>query len=447
MDAMSSAAVPSQRSPTSDHPEVARLQGLLAASEQERVAQQQAHEQSVADLKRRIETLLETIAVLQRKRFGPSSEQLGAAQGKLFDEAELEALLADLGEQLEAHMPPKDAPAPDTTDPQSTDQEPPKQRPARRPLPQHLPRIERIIDLPESEKAAMAGQWRLIGYEESEQLAIVPRQPYVIRYKRAKYVPLDEDVPGGEQGVVVAPRGAQMLPKSLAHGSLLAEVVAGKFVDGLALYTLEKTFARDGIELSRQSMAGWMIQLHARLEPLAAAMKALLFEGVVIHIDETRVQVLDEPGRRAEQQSFMWVYCGGAPGRTVVWFQYAETRGGQVPRTFLAPDGPPPPGADPPTRNCYAVTDGFCVYTTLASDCRLRGHAACWAHVRRKFVEAAQGRHNTAAAHQMVALIARLYAIERELRERTARGHARTASRHAPRTQRADPRQDQGLAR
>jgi hypothetical protein len=251
----------------------------------------------------------------------------------------------------------------------------------------------------------------------------------VILFKRAKYVPINADVAGAEQGVVIAPRAAQILPKSIAHGALIADVVVGKFVDALPLYRQEKIFSREGIDLSRQTMAGWMIQLDQRLSPLMAAMKALLYQGPLVHSDETRLQVLKEPGREASQPSFMWVYRGGPPERPVVWFQYADTRSGPVPRQFLFPGGGAPGRLRPPPQGLYLLTDGYSGYSALALEVGIRGHAACWAHVRRKFVEAAEGRKNTAAAHQMVALIGQLYAVERRLR--TCCADERKAERQA----------------
>jgi hypothetical protein len=162
-------------------------------------------------------------------------------------------------------------------------------------------------------------------------------------------------------------------------------------------------------------------------------MKAVLYQGRIVHIDETRLQVLQEPGREATQQSFMWVYRGGPPDRPVIWFQYAETRSGEVPRAFLFPGGVVPvAGSDPPS-GVYILTDGYSGYNALAREASIAGHAACWAHVRRKYVEAAQGRKNTAAAHQMVALIGKLYAIERELRDSSP------AERKAAREARSKP--------
>jgi hypothetical protein len=146
-----------------------------------------------------------------------------------------------------------------------------------------------------------------------------------------------------------------------------------------------------------------------------AAMQSLFYEGRVLHIDETRLQVLAEPGRTAAQQSFMWVYCGGPSGRPVIIFQYADSRSAKVPKAFLRG----PPGSDPPLRWLYLVSDGYAAYRSVALELGLAGHAACWAHVRRKFVEAAAGRSANAAAHQMVALIGKLYAVERRVKDAT----------------------------
>jgi transposase len=289
---------------------IGRLSDQLAQAERERAEQSLRLEQQSNTLQqqtRRIDQLLEYIELLRRKRFGRSADRIPDSQLGLFDETELEALIAELEAELPADTPPPATSAEDTV-------APPKGKPVRRPLPSHLPRVERILDLPEAEKAAMGEDWVLIGYDSSEQLAVIPRQTYVIEYKRAKYVARDEDVPGAEVGVKIAPRPAQIIPKSIAHSSLLACIVTSKFVDALPLYRQEKIFAREGIALGRQTMAGLLIQLQTPLQPVAAALQDLLRRGPVVHVDETPVQVLREPGRENTQDSYMWVFCGGPPG-------------------------------------------------------------------------------------------------------------------------------------
>ncbi len=360
-------------------------------------------EQAIAEKEHRIEQLLDYILLLRKRQFGASTDRPNKDQLNLFDEAELEQLLADLE-------------TPDPNDSKLTDQAPTEKKrkqPVRRPLPAHFDRVEKIIDLSEEEKAAMGDDWSFIGYDTSEQLAVIPRQYYVIAYKRAKYVPRHDEIAGAEQGVRTAPRPEQILPKSIGHCSVIADVVVRKFVDGLPLYRQEAIHDREGIDLSRQTMSGWMIHLDQRLSPLMAAMKRLLYQGRVIHIDETRLQVLNEAGRKNTQQSQMWVYGGGPPDQPVIWYQYAETRGGEVPLEFLyTEDNNSYSGA------LYLVTDGYVGYTALSETPLILGHAACWAHVRRRFVEATHGRKNTAAAHQMVALIRKLYQVEKTVREK-----------------------------
>ncbi|MCU7816288.1 MAG: transposase [Candidatus Thiodiazotropha sp. (ex Rostrolucina anterorostrata)] len=155
---------------------------------------------------------------------------------------------------------PSDQDAVDLTNQKKADSK--KKKPVRRPLPAHFNRVERVIDLSDEEKSAMGDDWTFIGYDTSEQLAIIPRQHYVIRYMGAKYVPVNDEVIGAEQGIIIAPRPDQIIPKSIAHSSMIADVVTRKFVDGLPFYRQEAIHAREGIELSRQTMSGWVIQLH-----------------------------------------------------------------------------------------------------------------------------------------------------------------------------------------
>ena len=97
----------------------------------------------------------------------------------------------------------------------------------------------------------------------------------------------------------------------------------------------------------------------------------------------------------------------------MIWYHYADSRSGDVPEEFLYPNA-----EDPPDGAMYLVTDGYEGYNALSQPPRILGHGACWAHVRRCFVEATHGRKNTAAAHQMVALISKLYQIERAARDK-----------------------------
>ena len=307
---------------------IADLSAKLAEVEQQnqqQAEQLQSQNEQLAKRDQHIEQLLEYIELLRRKRFGASTDKLPDNQLNLFDESELEALIGE----LEAQVPDEDGEAPSDTAEKPTNK--PKQKPVRCPLPAHLTRVERIIDLSDDEKAALGDAWTFIGYDTSEQLAVIPRQFYVIEYKRAKYVPINDEVAGAEAGVKIAPRPAQIIPKSLAHASLLAHVVTAKFVDALPLYRQEKGFSRDGIQISRQTLAGWMSQLLGPLNPVAEALQRLLRQGPVIHVDETPLQVLKEPGREA---SLKILYVGlprwptGQTGAVVPLYRQPGRRGG-----------------------------------------------------------------------------------------------------------------------
>ena len=397
---MKSAALSLPNDPAQLQAEVVQLRDTVKEKEHA-IAEK---ERAIDEKKQRIEQLLDYILLLRKRQFGASADRPNKEQHNLFDEAELEQLLADVDS----------APILDDSEPKakegSTGE---KKQPIRRPLPAHFDRLEKILDLSEEEKAALGDDWVFIGYDTSEQLAVIPRQHYVIQYKRAKYAPKNDATADAEQGPKIAPRPDQIIPKSIAHSSVIADIVTRKFVDGLPFYRQEMIHAREGIELSRQTMSGWVIQLHDRLTPLMATMKRLLYQGRTLHIDESRLQVLNEPGRENSQLSYMWIYGGGPPDKPVVWFQYADTRSGAVPEDFLFPKG-----EERPDGALYLVTDGYSGYNALAKHPTLLGHAACWAHVRRKFVEATHGRKNSAAAHQMVALIRRLYQIERTAKEK-----------------------------
>jgi len=174
------------------HAEVIRLRDRLVEMEQK-------HAQVLADRDRQIQHLLEKIMLLRHQRFGPSSDRISPDQLGLFNEAELEAAIEALEQQV-APLIEAPIPTPEAVPPA------PKAKPVRKPLPEHLPRVERIIDLAPEDKQALGEDFGLIGYDSSEQLAIIPRQPYVIRTLRAKYAPRHPERAAGAEGVIIAPR-------------------------------------------------------------------------------------------------------------------------------------------------------------------------------------------------------------------------------------------------
>ena len=403
----------SQNPPDALLKEVADLRELVNKKDTELADKNQTIEYK----EQTIEQLLDYVQLLRQQRFGQRSEKANKDQINLFDESELEALLAELEAKAEEPLPDAQA---DTDTVTATQKQ--ARKPVRRPLPANLKRVEKIIDVSDEDKQRMGDDWKLIGYDTSEQLSVIQKQYYVVLTKRAKYAPINDEVAGAEQGIKIAARPDQIIPKAIADASVIADVVTAKFVDGLPLYRQEKIYQREGIDLSRQTMSGWMLQLEDKLSLLMQQMKQVLYQGSVLHIDETHLQVLNEPDKENKQLSYMWVYKGGSLERPVIWFQYADSRAGQVPEGFLYP-----PDAPPPAHSLTLMTDGYAAYHALAKQSCIQLHAVCWAHARRKFIDASKGRKNTAAAHQMVALIGKLYHIERQAQDKTA--EERTAIR------------------
>jgi transposase len=288
---------------------------------------------------REVERLNEQLALLRAKRFGRSSEKYGNVQGLLFDEAELETEIAALEAALAAaEQAKRERTASDAGKPRNAGagQKPTHEKPKRKPLPDHLKRVEIVVDVSDEQRHAMGDDWVLIGHEISEQLACQERQYYIKQIKRCKYVrksAAQKTSTGGaltpgaipdtllaSSGIKVAAPLPVMLPKAIADASLLAKIIAGKYVDALSFNRERKVLEREGVSLSYTTICSYPIQVAERLEPL----KALFYEYAASmprwHLDETTLQVLQEPGRNASQKSYLWALRAGPPGAEIVLF-------------------------------------------------------------------------------------------------------------------------------
>ena len=196
---------------------------------------------------------------------------------------------------------------------------------------------------------------------------------------------------------------AMLIPRSFCSPELLAHIIYSKYNNAMPLYRIEQDMKDHGVMLSRTTMANWIIKIaEEKAKPVYELMKAELLSGRIIHADETVVQVLHELGRSAKTQSRMWVYCTPAcSGRYLVLYDYCQTRGGYNAVSFLGNyDG-------------YVVCDGFDGYNRLTQAKR----CGCFAHVRRKFVEALpsdKALWETSAAAEGIKRCDRLFALERE---------------------------------
>jgi transposase len=351
-------------------------------------------EAELAGQQTEIENLRGQIRLLLHKRFGPSSEKSSANQLQLFNEAE------DLVEKEES------AEAEETVLVQAHT----RVRKGRRPLPTSLPRVVVLHDLSEEEKICPrdgCGMER-IGEETHEQLSVIPSRMQVIRHVRPKYA-----CPRCEEGVRISPPPPQVIPKSMASAGLLAYIATSKYVDALPLYRQSKIFERWGVDLSRTVMANWMIMTGTAVQPIINLLRDELIEDAIIQCDETRCQVLKEPGRPAQRQSYIWAQRGGSEQRPVILFDYDSSRGGEVPQRLL--EG----------FSGYLQTDGYDGYNAVCKDNDKIVRVGCWAHSRRRFDEAVkaqkkakggEGSRKLSKAHKGLWFVKELYKIEKEIR-------------------------------
>lgn len=164
--------------------------------------------------------------------------------------------------------------------------------------------------------------------------------------------------------------------------------------------------SRHGVDIPLQTLARWVIQCGEQLQTLLNLTRDKLFEYSMLHCDETRLQVLHEPGRDPTAQSWMWVQTGGPPDKPVILFDFSSSRAQEVPLRLL--DG----------YRGYLMTDDYGGYNALAAQVGIE-RLACWAHARRKFVEAqkVQPKGKTGRADMALSLINKHYGIERDLKE------------------------------
>ena len=342
---------------------------------------------------KRISYLEEEIRLMLQKRFGARSEKLDIKQLGLFNEAEA----PDSEEEEQSTTAVSEVSAHKRT------------RGKRAPLPDFLPRVDEIHDLSDEQKVCPHDGHALhrIGEEVSEQLDVIPAKIQVIRHVRIKY-----GCRCCEQTVKTAPLPAQPIPKSQASPGLLAYTAVSKYVDALPLYRQVAMWSRIGVELDRSTLANWMIKVGELLVPIYNLLQDKLLAGRVIHMDETRVQVLKEPGRRAESQSYMWVRVGGDPPQRIILFDYEPTRNSEAAKQLL--EG----------FHGTLVSDGYEGYHAAVKTHQL-SHAGCWAHARRKFDEvikasARNKKSRSGKTNLALALIGKLYTVERRIAKLSA---------------------------
>lgn len=331
---------------------------------------------------------------LLRQRYGHKSERLDENQLFLFA-----VEMAGTGQQVPPE-PPSAAPKPKP------------EGHGRQRLPQSLERRRVVYDLADDERRCPQCQKELqhIGEEISERLEYVPASLYVIEEVCHKYACAKGCT------VVTAEKPAAPIDKGLPGPGLLAHVTVSKYGDHLPLYRQESIFARQGVELSRQTMCGWMRECAELVHPLVDLMKQRVLSSKAVQTDDTPVAVLD-PELPHTRTGRIWTYVGDTEHPYTV-YDYTANRSRAGPDAFLK------------GFRGYLQADAYSGYDEIYKDAE-RGitEVACWAHARRKFFEAQTS--DLMRSTVVLAYVHLLYEVEQEARDQSLKAEERRALRQA----------------
>ena len=379
----------------------------------------QAQRKKISELEGHVEMLMEALRLARHKRFGASSEKSEDALAEqlsfLFNEAEVYSAAgkeeAENVTVVAAHRRHK------------------KHEYTLDTIPEGIPvkQAEHRLEGEELVCPQCGETMTEIGKEVIRTLEIIPAQTIVredIYYTYACRNCSENADEGCETPVAKAPREKNMIPGSFATPEAVAHIMTQKFVMGSPLYRQEQEMNRQGIRLSRQTMSNWILKAAEEyLTPVYERLHKELLRRDVLHADETTLQVLHEPGKKPESESYMWLYRTGADtDRPIVLYEYQPGRGAKHPKEFLA------------GYQGYLHTDGYAGYHDLGENITVVG---CWAHARRKFDEAVKalpkGRAKGSSAFQGLTDCNLLFGIEEEIAGLTAE------ERYEQRLKRAKP--------
>jgi len=337
---------------------------------------------------RKVNMLQHQVEQLLRRLYGRRSERLDPNQ-LMFD-----GLLREALEQPSSLPGPSfESVAVERKRPKA----PKRQHPGRIPIPEHLERVEILLDIPEEEKICpeTGKPLKQIGFEISEKLEYRPGKLLVNVYKRPKYVSPDSSA---ELGVITAPMPDHPIAKCKADVGLIAHVIVSKFADHLPLYRQDGIFEREGVTIPRATQTSWVIQTYEAIQPLEDVLKRAVLESDVLFTDDSVIP-LQVKGNGKVQKARLWAYVRGDTGPPLTVYDFSRDRSKQRPLKFL--DG----------YQGYVHADAYSGYDELF---RLEGiiEVGCWVHARRKFDEATSSR--PAEATEIMARIAMLYQLENE---------------------------------
>ncbi len=352
--------------------------------------------QTVQNQDNQITELKELVHLLQTLHFGTKSEKFTSEdkkQASLFNEAEDSAFEQQdeiESETLEVKAHTKTV----------------RKNSGRKALSEDLPREIVEYDIDEEDKTCACGTEKVcIGEDVSERLCIVPAKVVVRREIKKKYVCRNcEGTTDDSSGVQTAEGIKHLISGSIADESLLAWIINEKFEYALPFYRQSKRLNAIGADIPRATLSTLAIKCAERCKPLYELLKDNIKNGPVINADETRVQVLKEKGRKAQDKSWMWVFLGGETDKKSVVFQYETSRSHKVPYDFLQ------------EYSGWLQTDDYEAYHTALKKLSDEGnksirHVLCWAHARRYFYKYWE-LSKSPDAKQILELIKKLFELE-----------------------------------
>ncbi|MBV8073508.1 MAG: IS66 family transposase [Acidobacteriaceae bacterium] len=370
----------------------------LVLEKQRALVQQQA---ALTARNHEIENLKLLIMKLKRLKFGRSSEKL---------DRQVEQLELRLEE-----METAEAAAPETASSTSENSTSTRRKSSRGPLPGHLPR-ETQTHAPKDEVCPdCGGTLKALGEDVSEMLEYVPAHFKVIRIVRPKCRCT------ACNRILQEPAPNRPVERSMAGAALLAHILVSKYGDHLPLYRQSDIYDREGVDLSRSTLASWVGGAAYTLQPLLELVRRYVLNATKLHGDDIPVPVLD-PGRGRTKTGRLWTYVrddrpAGSTDPPAVWFAYSPDRKSEHPANHL--------------REFRGVlqADAYAGFNRLYEQGRII-EAACWAHVRRKFYDAYQA-HESPIAEEAMKRIGELYVIEEQIRGRSPEERQRIRSERA----------------
>lgn len=340
------------------------------------------------------EGVQQRLDLLLRKLYGPKAERFDPHQPWLLPELAPTSATTDVVE-----APSEEVPAADAAE--QANGKHGKRPGGRKKLPDSLPRLRTEHTLPEADRCCpgCGAVCQKFGEDVSEQLDYQPAHLLVRQHVRFKYA-----CQKCHDHIAVAPVPIAVIDKGLPGAGLLAQIAASKYADHLPLHRLERILQRHGVELSRQTMCGWMAHVATMLRPVVDLLAALVRDSKALHTDATRMPYLDPDVKGKALSGQMWTYVGDRDHPFDV-FAFCLDHGAAGIDAFLG------------NYRGYLNADAHNIYDHLFRSGAIV-ELGCWTHARRKFHDAKDS--DPARAHVVMAHIRRLYAIEAEAREHSA---------------------------